>query len=446
MRLGLNTARRWVAAALAVACLALPGPAASLSLIRDAETERTLERMTAPLLRAAGLRAGSVDIHIVRSRSLNAFVAAGNNMFLHTGLIGELEAPEELMGVIAHEIGHIAGGHQVRRAIAVRNARGPALVALLAGIAAAAAGGPEAGVAISEAGRQAVTRSLLSYNRGEEASADQAAIAYLRRAGVSARGLLSVLQRFRGQEVFSAGNIDPYALTHPLSTERVQLLEEQVRSAPAAPPVDPDLAYWHRRMRAKLEGFLDSPRQVLRRYDGVPETEPVLYAKAVALHRLPAPREALAAADRLIGLRPGDPFYLEVKGQILHELGRAEEAVPYYRRAVAGAPDEPLLKAGLGRALLALDRPEADREALEVLKAARTRDRGDVAALRDLAVAYSRAGDTGMATLATAERFALRGNSDDAVLHAKRAIALLPHGSPGWLRAQDILVLDTSDD
>ncbi|GMG84446.1 M48 family metalloprotease [Paralimibaculum aggregatum] len=425
---------------------ALPAAAPALSLIRDAETERTLRQMAAPLVKAAGMRAGSVDLYIVRSSQLNAFVAGGANMFLHTGLIDELEEPGQLMGVMAHEIGHIAGGHQVRRAINIRNAQGPALIAMLAGIAAAAAGGPQAGAAISAGATQALERSFLSYNRGEEASADQAALAYLERAGIDPAGFLEVLERFRGQEVFTVGNIDPYALTHPLSTQRMQLIEQKAAEARGRSfREDPEIAYWYGRARAKLEGFLDSPRRVLNRYEER-DDELALYAKTVALHRLPAPREAVESADRLIAMRPGDPFYLELKGQILHESGRAREAVPLYRAAVAAAPEEPLLKAGLGRALLALEEPAADAEALRVLKEARDRDRGDPAALRDLAVAYSRAGDTGMATLATAERFALSGRSKDAVLHARRASALLPNGSPGWLRAQDILVLDKRDD
>jgi predicted Zn-dependent protease len=196
-------------------------------------------------------------------------------------------------------------------------------------------------------------------------------------------------------------------------------------------------------MRAKLIGFLDSPERVLDRLEGEPETEEVLYTKAVALYRLPAMPEAVAATDRLIALRPDDPFYIELKGQILFETGRAEQAVPLYRQAVRLAPGEPLLEAGLGRALLSLNRPEADAEALEVLQNARRRDLGDAAALRALATAYSRAGDQGMAGLATAERYALTGNIKDAMLHARRAASALPEGSPGWLRAQDILSLKT---
>ncbi|MHA1528133.1 MAG: M48 family metalloprotease [Alphaproteobacteria bacterium] len=433
-----------LAGSIALALGLPPQPGAAAGLIRDAEIERTLRGMTTPIFRAAGFGPDSIDLYILNDRSLNAFVANGNNMFLHTGLLETLETPEELMAVIAHETGHIAGGHQARRQIIIRNARGPALLGLLVGIAAGIAGGGEAGTAVIAGSQSAIQRTLLRYNRGEEAAADQAALDYLTRAGVDLAGMERLLARFRGQEVFNLGNIDPFILTHPLSTERMQLVERRVAEAATRQyPANPQRDYWHGRMRAKLIGFLDSPERVLNRIEGEPETEDVLYTKAVALYRLPAMPEAVAATDRLIALRPNDPFYIELKGQILFETGRAEQAVPLYRQAVRLAPGEPLLEAGLGRALLALNRPEADAEALEVLQKARRRDLGDAAALRALATAYSRAGDQGMAGLATAERYALTGNVTDAMLHARRAAGTLPEGSPGWLRAQDILSLRT---
>ncbi len=435
-----NLARSLAAASALVAAAAFADPASARGLIRDAEIERTLGEMSAPIFQAAGYGADGIDIYILNDRSLNAFVANGSNMFLHTGLIQILESPEELMAVIAHETGHIAGGHQSRRQITVRGAKGPALVALLAGIAAGAVGGPELGSAIIAGGQGATLRGLLRYNRGEEASADQAALNYLARAEVDPRGLYDVFSRFRDQEVLISGNRDPFLQTHPLSTERLQLIERRLdESAGRTYPERADRDYWHARMRAKLIGFLDRPERVLDRLEGKPETEISLYKKTVALYKLPDLKQAIAATDRLIAMRPNDPFYIELKGQILFESGNAEAAVPLYRRAAQLAPGEPLLEAGLGRALLALDRPEADAEALRVLKAARNRDLGDGFGLRALATAYARAGDQGMASLATAERFAIAGRMEDAQLHARRASDVLPNGSPGWLRAQDIL-------
>jgi len=432
-----------LAGSIALALGLLPQLTAAAGLIRDAEIERTLKGMAGPIFQAAGYPPNGIDLYIINDRSLNAFVANGNNMFLHTGLLQTLETPEELLAVIAHETGHIAGGHQARRQINIRNARGPALLGVLVGIAAGVAGGGGAGTAVIAGSQSAIQRTLLRYNRGEESAADQAALDYLARARVDPIGLLKLLGRFRGQEVFNLGNVDPFVQTHPLSAERMQLVERRVAEAAEREfPADPERDYWHGRMRAKLIGFLDSPERVLDRLEGEAETEEVLYSKAVALYRLPAMSEAIAATDRLIALRPNDPFYIELKGQILFETGNADQAVPLYRQAVRLAPGEPLLEAGLGRALLSLNRPEADAEALEVLQNARRRDLGDAAALRALATAYSRAGDQGMAALATAERYALTGRIKDALLHARRAAAALPEGSPGWLRAQDILSLE----
>lgn len=436
--------KRILAGALAIALGVLP-QVANAGLIRDAEIERTLRSMTTPIFGAAGYGPDGIDLYILNDRSMNAFVANGSNIFLNTGLLETLETPEELLAVIAHEVGHIAGGHQARRKINFRNARGPALLGVLVGIAAGVAGGgSNAALAAIGGSRSVVERTLLRYNRGEEAAADQAALSYLASAKIDPVGMLKVLEQFRGQQVFNLSRADPFIQTHPLGAERMSFIERRVgETAGKAFPKDPEREYWHGRMRAKLAGFLDNPERVLNRLEGEPETEEVLYSKAVALYRLPALPEAIAAVDRLIALRPKDPFYIELKGQILFETGRGKQAVPYYREAVRLAPGEPLLEAGLGRALLSLNQPEADAEALAVLQKARSRDLGDATALRSLATAYSRAGNQGMAALATAERYALHGNIKDAMVHARRAVATMPEGSPGWLRAQDILSLKT---
>lgn len=420
--------------------------ARAATLIRDAEIERTLDRLAAPLMRAAGVSPQTAEIFIVGDPELNAFVAGGRNIFLHTGLLRKLETPAQVQGVLAHEIGHIAGGHLARRGMAVRNARGPALIGALLGVAAGAAGGGGAVASAIISGTQtAVQRNLLSFSRAEEAAADQAALGFLERAGVSPEGMLAVLDMFRGQEVFLSGNLDPYALTHPLSSERMQLVERRVAEARGRHAADPTDAYWYGRARAKLKGFLEDPQRVLDDIRDAPATEETLIARAVALHRLARTEEALATADRLRAMRPDDPFYLELKGQILHESGRPHEALAYYRHAAQLAPEEPLLAAGLGRVLLALETPEANAEALRVLERARDLDDSDPTGLRALATAYARAGDQGMATLATAERLALAGSLEDARFHAERAAGTLPHGSPGWLRAQDILSMPIED-
>lgn len=444
MRQAMKTA---IGAVLALLLAISSGPAVARGLIRDSEVERTLHRMSAPIFQAAGIVPSSVEIYIIRDRSLNAFVAGGRKMFLHTGLLTKLDTPEELIGVIAHEAGHIAGGHLARRQIKIRNATGPFLVGQLVALAAGIAGGGPAAAAVAAGSQSALLRDILRFSRSEEASADQAALEFLARANIDPQGLLKVIERFRGQEVLTIGSVDPYVLTHPLSTQRVQLIERRLEeSRKDSYPEDPERAYWHRRMRAKLIGFLDNPDRAISKYQAVGGTEEALYATAIAEHRLANTRVALAKVDELMALRPGDPYYTELKGQILFETGDPGAAVPLYREASALVPRDALIRAGLGRALLALNDAAADAEALEVLERAHRDEPSDPIGLRSLATAYARAGNNGMATLATAERFALAGRTDDAHLHARRASGLLAEGSPGWIRAQDILALKPLDD
>ncbi|WP_339948802.1 M48 family metalloprotease [uncultured Albimonas sp.] len=424
-------------------------PAAAAGFVRDAETEATLKRLSDPLFRAAGVAPDSIEIRIFDDRLPNAFVYGGRNLVVSTGLLRDFAEPAQLQGVIAHEIGHITGGHLARRQIAMNNLRGPAMAGVLLGIAAAAAaglaggaGGAAAGVGLGAGSQTAIQRALLSFSRGEESAADQAGITYLERAGVDPMGMETVLEKFRGQEVFSSRHVDPYALTHPVSTERLSAIRRRAGESPArgrAP--DPELVYWVDRMEAKLEGFLENPAAVLRRLDPDDHSEFATLRRAVALHRAPDPDAAVAEAERLIGFRPDDPYYHELKGQILLESGRGVEAVAPYRRAVALAPDEPLILGYLGRALLSVGSPAADREALAALEhGAEQSEGGDPGLLRDLAYAYARTGQEGRAALATAERMMLINQPIDAHRMAERAKGLLPAGSPPWLQADDIVV------
>lgn len=432
--------RAFGATALAAMALAAAPPAGAQTLIRDSEIESTLKKLSDPIFAAAGL--GGVDLLVVADPSLNAFVFGGRNMVLNTGVLTRLEAPEALMSVIGHEAGHLAGGHLTRRAINAERLQGPLAVGLLlSALAGAASGNPQVGVAGALGTQNALQRSLLAFSRSEESSADQAGASYMEQAGVDPAYALDVLKLFRGQEVFQAGRADPYALTHPLSRERIALLEDRVaRSGARGGGVSRELAYWHLRMRAKLSAFLSRPETTLGalEQESEPDNEPNLLRRAVALHLLPDPPGALEAVERLIALRPNDPYYWELKGQILFESGRGAEAVAPYQKAVALAPNEPLIRGGLGRALLALDDPARDAEALATLEEAARQGAAEPSVLRALALAHARAGDDGKAALATAERFAVSGLPEDALRQARRALDQLPVGSPGWLKADDI--------
>jgi predicted Zn-dependent protease len=400
-----------------------------------------MERIAQPLLRAAGLNPAIVNIYIVDDRELNAFVAGGQNIFVHAGLLMRLQTIDQLRAVLAHEIGHIAGGHLARRDQALKGARGIAAIGMLGGALAVAGGAPTAGMALVTGGQQAAMRTALAHSRAEEAAADQAGLRYMAAAGSDPNAILEVLHYFQGQDVLTSSRMDAYARTHPLWYERIALIEDRIARLPAGAGPSSDDTYWHARMVAKFEGFLDGPAQVLRNYPAGDTSEYAALARAVAYHRLPDPARALSSADALVAARPEDPFYHELRGQFLLEAGRAAPAAQSYRQAVALGPDEPLILGGLGRALLNMDDPAADAEARQVLARSALLDKANVGVLRDLALAEARLGNQGAAALATAERHLLEGNFADASRQATRATDLLPEGSPGWRQAQDVLVV-----
>lgn len=425
--------------ALALSLLALgPGPAAAATFIRDAEIEHTLSRIADPILRSAMLSPATVNIYIVNDPQLNSFVAGGQNIFINSGMLMKLDTIDELRAVIAHETGHIAGGHLARMADGMLGPRNLALLGLVAAAAATVGGNPQAGLALAAGGQQAAQRTALAYSRGEEASADQAAVGFLSSAGSDPGAMITVLQMFEGQEALMTARMNPYLQNHPLSPERISMLEQRVAKLPKGDPPSAEDVYWYNRMVAKLKGFLQTPTQTLRDYPPVDTSELATLARAVAYYKKPDIAKGSAEIARLLEIRPDDPYYLELKGQFLLESGHAVPAVEAYRQAVALAPQEPLLLGELGRALLNTDDKADTVEARDVLARSAALDKASPDVLRDLALAEARLGNQGAAALDTAERFLLIGQFRDALRNADHASALLAYGSPGWRRAQDV--------
>lgn len=443
-RLGrvLHNAARRIRAVLSLALIfsLTTSQSFALSFIRDAEIERTIKMLTEPVFKGAGIGQDDVQIYIVNDPSLNAFVAGGANIFLFTGLLDRVKTPEGLISVIAHETGHITGNHLARRRMVQENLVGPAMIAsILAAAGAAAAGSGGAAAGAYSLGQNTVQRAILAYSRGEEASADQAAITFMENAGIDPGGMLEVLDLIRGQEVFSSSRQDPYLRTHPLSADRYSFVRERVAASPAkGKKVSGETAYWHDRMRAKLEAFLEPPELVLNRLDD-DESELATLKRAIAYHRLPDRATSMSELAKLLELRPNDPFYLELTGQFLLEVGRAEEAAQKYGQALSIVPEETLIAAGYGQALLATNDPVNQKKALEVLEPAAAADPADTRVRQALAQAYAADNQPAMAALVTAERYALRGSMAEARRFAQRAASGLPEGSAAWLRAQDIL-------
>ncbi len=410
------------------------------TLIRDAEIEHTIRVYSTPLFQAAGLSPQSIDVYLIQDKTLNAFVTGGSKMFLNTGLLMRADNPSQVIGVIAHETGHIAGGHLVGRIEELKTAQWKALAATLLGIGAAVATGQGAAAgAATSGGYDVAVKGLLSYTRSQEQSADQAAVTYLRGTEQSPEGLLEFMEILGDQEALLSSSQDPYLRSHPLTRDRVSFLEQAVRESPyTGVPSAPELVEMHERMRAKLIGFLEPPRSVNRRYPPEDQSIPARYAHSISKFRSGYVDQSLDLIDGLIAERPNDPYFNELKGQILLENGRVAEALPAYQKAVDILPEEPQLRLRLAETQTQLNTPEQDKAALENISRVLAHEPNNATAWRLAAIAHGRLGDKGMTTLSLAEMNFARGNWGEAVGQAERAQKILPENSPAWVRASDL--------
>lgn len=433
-----------VALALAMVLAATPA-FAQVSGIRDAEIERLLRSYTDPILVAAGLDPKGVKIYILNDPTLNAFVSNGQNIYIHTGLIMELDTPNQLIGVIAHETGHIAGGHLVRRRDAMEDAAVPIIVSMLAGVAAIFAGAPDLGMGLITGGQHVATRSILSFTRAQESSADQAGLSFLNATCQSGRGMTAVFERFNEQELMTARRQDPYARTHPMSRDRLAALERGVESSPCVNKTDSPMAlYQYEMMRAKLRGFIEKPEVTLRRYPPGVNSDAAHYARAIAYFKQPNFEKSMAEVDALLARYPDNPYFHELRGQIFVESARPTEGIPDYERAVALLPDEPLLRVSLAGAIVASEDQARMKDAKRELVLAMAQDNTNALGWRYLATAEERLGEHGLANLASAEmHFAIR-NYPQAMQFARRAKGELTEGSIEMQRAVDIIAITTA--
>ncbi len=437
-------------AALALLLTPLQSMAQGISIIRDAETERLIREYADPVLLAAGLAPDSVRIYLINDPSINAFATVGRRMGIHTGLILAAETPNELIGVIAHEAGHIAGGHVARIGEAIANASTPALITMGLGILAAVAGAPEAGLALLLGGQHIAQRNILAYSRVQEAAADQAAVSYLNEVGWSSEGLIGFFEKFRDQELLSTRRQDPFVRSHPLSSDRIAALRSRVAESPhTGKPDSPESIRRFGMVQAKIHGFLDRPDVTFRRYPATDTSNEAHYARTVAYFRRGEVDQALGQLEPLIEAEPNNPFFQELKGQVYFETGRAEMAVAPYRRAVEILPDEGIFKLLLAQSLLATDEAGQDqsiaKEAIRLLEdAARTQNENSFV-WHQLAIAYARMGNEPLAALATAERFFVAGQYERAFGFASRARKGLSAGTPEWNRSNDIIQASESE-
>ena len=443
-----------VAAAAVVALASFPvraqtGANAGIPMIRDAEIEQLLRDYTRPIFKAAGLDTQNVQVVIINDNEFNAFVMDAHRIFINTGALMQATTPNELIGVFSHECGHIIGGHLSKMRQELANVQTGMIVAMLLGVGAMVAGAHSSnidmgnvGAALFNAPQSLGMHTLLAYQRAQEEYADRVAVRLLTATGQSAKGMYDVFKHFRDEIMFSSSYIDPYAQNHPMPAERMAELENLVKTPYWDKKDPPELQFRHDMMRAKLYGFTERPDTVLRRYPASDTSLPARYARAISAYRFGDPHSAIAQIDSLIQSMPNDPYFYELKGQALLEGGHPAEAIPPLRRAVQLAPTPALIQILLGQALVAENDVKLADEAIPILRTALLKEPEEADAYTTLAMAYGRKNDLADADLASAQAAFARGDNKTARELAERAKQRFPIGSPGWVRADDIVVFN----
>ena len=441
----LMTAVALVVAPMAAVAQQNKGP----PVLRDTETEQLLREYTRPILRAAGLEKHNIQMVIINQGVFNAFVADGRRIFVNYGAIMQSETPNQIIGVMAHETGHLAGGHLAKMREQMAQAQTQMIIAMLLGAGAMVAGAQggggnsglaNAGAAMFSAPGEIIRRNLLSYVRQQEENADKAGVKFLTATGQSARGMYETFKRFTDESLFAARGTDPYVQSHPMPAQRVSALEELARSSPYWDKKDdPALQLRHDMVRAKISAFMERQETVYRRYPLSNNSLPARYAHAISTYLHGDLRSALAQIDALIQQQPNNPYFYEVRGQALLEGAKPQEAIAPLRKAVALSNNSPLIEMLLGQALVATGNNAYTDEAIAILRAAVARETEAPIGYMQLAMAYGRKGDYAQADLASAQAAYLRGDNKTARDLASRAKTRFAIGTPGWVKADDIV-------
>jgi len=425
------------------------GSNAGIPMIRDAEIEQLLREYTQPILKVAGLSQQNVQVVVINDKSFNAFVMDAHRIFVNSGALMQATTPNQLIGVFAHETGHIVGGHLSKMRQELANAQTAAIVAMLLGVGAMVAGAHSgnmntgnAGAAIVSAPQSYLMHTLLAYQRAQEEQADRAGVRFLTMTGQSAKGMYDTFKRFADEVMFSAKFVDPYAQNHPMPAERMAALAELVKTPYWDKKDPPELQFRHDLMRAKLYGFTERPDTIARRYPLSDNSIPARYARAISAYRFGDLRAAVAQIDGLIQAMPNYPYFYELKGQALLEGGHPADAVAPLHRAVELSPNPALIQIMLGQALIANNNVKMADEAVPLLRAAIAKEPESGDAYEQLAMAYGRKGDVADADLASAQAAFARGDNKTARELAARAKTRFPVGSPGWVRADDIVAFN----
>ena len=418
-------------------------------VLRDTETEQLLREYTRPILRVAGLEKQNIQMVIINDPSFNAFVADGRRIFVNYGAILKSETPNQVIGVLAHETGHLAGGHLAKLREQLAQAQTQMIIAMLLGAGAMVVGSRSSnpnngmanvGVAAIAGPQEMIRRTLLSYQRQQEENADRAGVKFLTATGQSAKGMYETFKRFTDESLFAAHGADPYLQSHPMPAERVAALEGLARASPYWDKKDdPSLQLRHDMVRAKISAFMERQDTVYRRYPLSNTSLPARYARAITTYLHGDLNNALTQIDGLIQAQPNNAYLFELRGQALLEGGRPKEAIAPLHKALQLSNSAPLIEMLLGQALVATENKAYTDEAITILRAAVARESEAPLGFSQLAMAYGRKGDYAEADLASAQAAYLRGDNKTARELASRAKTRFAVGTPGWVKADDIV-------
>ncbi|MFT3726965.1 MAG: M48 family metalloprotease [Terricaulis sp.] len=431
--------------ACAIASFIAPSSASAQAIIRDVEIENTLKVYDTPVLRAAGIDPDSVQFHVVQDSSINAFVSNGRNIFVHTGLILAAKNPNEIIGVMAHETGHLLDEHQLRAGENIDVAMRPMLLSIGLGVLAMMAGQPAAGAALIAGSQQFAMGDFVRFTQAQESSADQAGATLLEQSGQSGRGLIEFFNRELRPYEFMTRRLPAWMMTHPYSSDRVESLRRRVEGAAHYDAQDTD-DNWRRFkfMQAKLVGFIQTQNQTLAKYPLSDTSEFGRYARAIAYYRVSDFPPAEAELNSLLQEEPNNPYFLELMGQILFESNRAPASVPFYRRSLAQNTHSALFQINLARALDGANAPGSSEESIGLLRQATAEEPDNAFAWREMADVYSNRHQEGLAEWAWAEQSFAVLDCGTAYDFAQRSIRTMGHDGAvaqpiAARRAQDIV-------
>jgi len=416
-------------------------------IIRDAEIEGLLRLYTRPIFKAAGINPRAVKVYVLNDRHINAFVAGGQRIFINTGLIMDATTPNEVIGVLAHETGHIAGGHLARMGVEIDSANYTTIVGMLLGLATIAGGVAAGNAEVAQAGQGLMIgskglaqRNFLTYARGMEASADQAALTFLTDTHQSARGMITLFEKLASENIAALADVDPYVMSHPMPIDRIRNLEEEAKKSPYWNAKDPPaLILRHQLVQAKLAGYIGGAQMVMQKYPSTDQSMPARYARAIAMFRRGDIKNALPVIDGLIKDLPENPYFWELKAQALLENGRAAEAAVPVKKALDLLPSNGLIQILAAQAYIDTEKPGNAKEAIKLLKQAQRTEGESAETYRLLARAYAQTGDVPRAELATAEAALIIGDRKLAMEKAQAAQAAFKTGTPEWTRASDVM-------